>query len=193
MHAYLYMEETGSPSQLLVLLTLLVPTAPSAAERPGKVGEAVGFPESWQGRVGLHPQRHAQAPRLLPGSLPSFPCAGGRLLSFLGTCNVLMHGTSLPGSWAQPVLTDTAEPIPRCARLHPSGFDAKSFLTSPDWLVTFGNSHVWQPTISSQTGELTAASNLCQRSLRSHLGTGCPSPTLQRPCLHNTTTRSTCL
>lgn len=40
--------------------------------------------------------------------------------------------------------------------------DAKSFLTVPDCPVTSVNSRVWQPTISSQTAELTAAPNPCQ-------------------------------
>lgn len=47
--------------------------------------------------------------------------------------------------------------------------DAKLFLTLPNCPVTFGNSRAWQPTISSQTAELTAAPNLCQRSCSSCL------------------------
>lgn len=58
-------------------------------------------------------------------------------------------------------------PSPSCRACSssPADFsDAKSFLTLPDYPVSFGNSRVWQPTISLQTSEVSAASNPCQRS-----------------------------
>lgn len=77
-----------------------------------------------------------------------------------------MDQTSLLGSWVQPVLTDMPSPSHGVHVSIPAALaDAKTFLTLPDCPVTSGNSRVWQPTISSQTGELTPAPNLCHGSL----------------------------
>lgn len=77
-----------------------------------------------------------------------------------------MDQTSLLGSWVQPVLRDMPSPSHGVHVSIPTALaDAKTFLTLPDCPVTSGNSRVWQTIVSSQTGELTAAPNLCHRSL----------------------------
>lgn len=69
-------------------------------------------------------------------------------------------------SWVQPVLRDMPSPSHGAHVYIPTALaDAKSLLTLPDYPVTSGNSRVWQPTISWQTGELTAAPNPRHRSL----------------------------
>lgn len=124
----------------------------------------------------------------------AFCLTGDCLISFLGASDFPMDQTSLLGSWVQPVLRDVPSPshgvhvfIPRALA------GAKSFLTLPACPVTSGNSRVWQLTISSQTGELTAAPNRVTQVCTS-LGTGCSPPTLQRPiCTTNQTTLPTTL
>lgn len=158
LHVSLWVEETTSPGRSFSCHTV----SPRQSEGPGapaRWGSPRGFPEIRQA------VREGHAPGLLPGSLPSFLSAW-RLLAFISGCLWFPHGSNiLAWELGAASVQRHAKPIPWCACFHPYGFGWCQNIPHVACPVTSGNSRVWQPTISSQTGELTAAPNLWHRTL----------------------------
>lgn len=179
LHMYLYTQEAISPHQLLTLLTSLLPTAWWTAKHSGEEGEPRGLPERQRGRISLHSQHRAWTRRLLPPKLPVWLETTCFHFWVPPICSWVKR-SCLGAGCSQCSETRPSPSCHVCASVPAAFSDAKSFLTLTNCPVTFGNSRVWQPTISSQTGELTTASNPCQRT---SLGTDRSSPTLQRPYL----------
>jgi len=171
---YLSTQETGSPSQLL--------SSPRSFQRAGR--------EGWAALAAPRPGTKAALclrPKLPRGT-------GSRLCSFWVPLVSSQEKHPCLGAGC----SQRAEARPSPSRgTHvsiPAALpDAKSSLALPNCPVTFASSRVWQPTISSQTGELTAASNLCQSSTHVTGEQAVLHPRYKGPICTAKQTKSTCL